>query len=289
MSDRDDQGAAPGYLMARRLILSVGGISVLAACTAQLQHTANVAQSANLRSRPVTDSATAAPRPRRGASVQTTSPPTGAPSTGAPRVGTGGRHASDGGPMYTVHDGDKAIALTIDDGPSAVYTPQVLRLLAKYKVTGTFSMIGIQVTAEPAIAREVVAAGHLVSNHTYRHMNLGWLAPSAALTEMDRATDAIHTATGVTPHMFRAPYGVWSATALRHCQQTGMTPLAWSVDPRDWSRPGVSAIVANITRNTRTGSIILEHDGGGDRSETVAALGIVIPYLLDHGYHFVTP
>jgi peptidoglycan/xylan/chitin deacetylase (PgdA/CDA1 family) len=68
-----------------------------------------------------------------------------------------------------------------------------------------------------------------------------------------------------------------------------MTPLDWSVDPRDWSLPGVASIVANIMRNTRSGSIILEHDGGGDRSQTVAALKIVIPRLLAGGYRFRTP
>jgi peptidoglycan/xylan/chitin deacetylase (PgdA/CDA1 family) len=68
-----------------------------------------------------------------------------------------------------------------------------------------------------------------------------------------------------------------------------MTPLDWSVDPRDWSRPGVAAIVSNIMHNTRTGSIILEHDGGGNRAQTVAALKIVLPRLLDAGYHFTTP
>ncbi len=289
MSDRDDPGVAPGYVVARRVILSVGGISVLAACTAQLGRTASVARASKLRSHPVTDSSASASRPGRVVPAHPASTPTGAPSHGAPGAGTSGRHAADGGPVYTVHDGDKAIALTIDDGPSAKYTPQVLRLLARYKVHATFSMIGMQVAAEPAIAREVVAAGHLISNHTYRHLNLGSLAAPAVQSEMDRATEAIHAATGVTPAMFRAPYGVWSATVLRRCQQTGMKPIDWSVDPRDWSRPGVNAIVANIMRTTKTGSIILEHDGGGDRSETVAALGVVIPRLLDHGYRFVTP
>lgn len=191
--------------------------------------------------------------------------------------------------MYYVNDGPKAIALTIDDGPDAVYTPQVLRLLARHGVTATFSMIGIQAAAHPGVVRDVAAAGHVISNHTWRHLDLAWLSPPAAMAEMDRGTDAIRKATGATPAMFRAPYGAWSATVLAHCQRSGMTPLDWSVDPRDWSRPGVSAIVTNILRNTRSGSIILEHDGGGDRSQTVAALGIVIPRLLDAGYHFVTP
>jgi peptidoglycan/xylan/chitin deacetylase (PgdA/CDA1 family) len=89
--------------------------------------------------------------------------------------------------------------------------------------------------------------------------------------------------------MFRAPYGAWSPTVLRYCEQLRVTPLDWSVDPRDWSRPGVAAIVDNIMDNTRTGSIILEHDGGGNRSETVAALKIVLPRLLDEGFRFRTP
>jgi peptidoglycan/xylan/chitin deacetylase (PgdA/CDA1 family) len=213
----------------------------------------------------------------------------GGQGSGGAGGGTKGERPANGEPLYHLDGGSKAIALTIDDGPNTVYTPQVLRLLAKYKVTATFSMIGIQAAAEPGVARDVALAGHVISNHTWRHLDLVWLPPSAVIDEMDRATGAIQRATGQTPAIFRAPYGAWSPMVLRHCQRTGMMPLAWSVDPRDWSRPGVSAIVGNILRNTRTGSIILEHDGGGDRSETVAALGIVIPSLLDAGYHFVTP
>ncbi len=85
--------------------------------------------------------------------------------------------------------------------------------------------------------------------------------------------------------MFRAPHGAWSPTVLQWCEQMRMIPLDWSVDPRDWSLPGVGTIM----ENTRTGSIILEHDGGGDRSETVVALGIVLPRLLDEGFRFRTP
>jgi peptidoglycan-N-acetylglucosamine deacetylase len=191
-------------------------------------------------------------------------------------------------PMRTI-DGSKAIALTIDDGPNPVYTPQVLALLARYQVTATFSMIGIEAQAYPAVAREVAAAGHLITNHTWTHLNLAWLPRALVAEQMSRATDAIHAATGRIPDLFRAPYGAWSPFVLSQCARTDMTPLGWSVDPRDWSRPGVASIVANIMRNTRTGSIVLEHDGGGDRSQTVAALKIVIPRLLAAGYHFRTP
>src|SRR5690348_14136077 len=200
-----------------------------------------------------------------------------------------GRHGHPDEPMFYIHDGRKRVALTIDDGPSPEYTPQVLRLLEKYRVTATFSMIGLQAAAYPGLVREVAAAGHKIANHTWSHLDLVYLPPAAVADQIRRATGAIHKATGRVPVLFRAPYGAWSPVVLRECAQARMTPLDWSVDPRDWSRPGVAAIVGNIMRNTRTGSIILEHDGGGDRAQTVAALKIVLPRLLDAGYRFTTP
>ena len=200
---------------------------------------------------------------------------------------TGG--AAPAEPVYYVDDGAKAIALTIDDGPSPIYTPQVLRILGKYKVTASFSMVGENVTYYPEIAREVADAGHTIINHTWNHADLALLTAAQTRGEIASATDAIHAAVGQTPKMFRAPYGAWSKATLEYCASEHLTPLDWSVDPRDWARPGVREIVGNIMANTRTGSIILEHDGGGNRSETVAALKIVIPRLLDQGYHFTTP
>jgi peptidoglycan-N-acetylglucosamine deacetylase len=214
---------------------------------------------------------------------------TGQPDQPPPTATRHGGQGADRMPLRTIDDGSKAIALTIDDGPNPVYTPQVLALLARYKVTATFSMIGIEAQAYPSVAREVAAAGHLITNHTWTHLNLTWLPPALVTEQIGRATDAIHAATGRVPDLFRAPYGAWSPFVLAQCAQTGLTPLGWSVDPRDWSRPGVASIVANIMRNTRSGSIILEHDGGGDRSQTVAALKIVIPRLLAAGYHFRAP
>jgi len=212
------------------------------------------------------------------------------PRVSDPRVTAHGRRgdATDA-PVFYIDDGRKVIALTIDDGPSPVYTPQVLRLLDKYQVIATFSMIGLEVDTYPAITREVAAAGHKIINHTWSHLNLANQTPVVIADQIARATGAIHHATGRLPTMFRAPYGAWSPAVLQRCAQAGMTPLAWSVDPRDWSRPGVPSIVGNIMRNTKTGSIILEHDGGGNRSQTVAALKIVLPRLLAEGYRFTTP
>jgi peptidoglycan-N-acetylglucosamine deacetylase len=192
-------------------------------------------------------------------------------------------------PLYYVDDGTRVIALTIDDGPSPVYTPQVLALLDKYGIQATFSMIGKNVGYYPSVAREVAAAGHTIINHTWDHANLTTLTAPRQRTEIARATGAIHAATGVQPRMFRAPYGAWSKETLAYCASQQLTPLDWSVDPRDWARPGVKEIVNAIMKTTQSGSIILEHDGGGDRSETVAALKIAIPRLIDQGYQFTIP
>jgi peptidoglycan/xylan/chitin deacetylase (PgdA/CDA1 family) len=202
--------------------------------------------------------------------------------------GPGHTPTASGQPMYYLDDGPMVIALTIDDGPSPIYTPQILSLLGRYGVVATFSMIGENVAAYPAIAREVAAAGHLIINHTWTHANLTELAPTAMADQISRASGAIEKATRATPAMFRAPFGAWSPAVLAQCRQMRLAPLDWSVDPRDWARPGVSAITTNIMRNTRSGSIILEHDGGGNRAQTVAALSYVLPRLLDAGYHFRT-
>ncbi len=295
----------------RRVLLTAGGLTLLGIYAADpLRHdTATPPSNAVAPPTPSPAARLTSDARQPAASTRQPAAPTGQPAapTGQPAASTGqpdpprterpqlaaSRHASGGrgpaAPMFSLDDGPKAIALTIDDGPSPIYTPQVLRLLARYRITATFSMIGIQAQTYPAVARDVAAAGHLIVNHTWTHPNLARLAPTLVTEQMSRAADAIHAATGRVPDLFRAPYGAWSPFVLAQCAKTGVTPLGWSVDPRDWSRPGVPAIVSNIMRNTHTGSIILEHDGGGDRSQTVAALKIVIPRLLAAGYHFRAP
>jgi peptidoglycan/xylan/chitin deacetylase (PgdA/CDA1 family) len=262
----------------RRALLAAGGLTLLAGCSTPAKSAAHeVSTGAGPRS--------AAPRLADTRQDSTPRPGPASPS-GGHRPEREGAITAAVRPVYYIDDGPQAIALTIDDGPSPIYTPQILRLLAKYHVTASFSMIGIQVDQYPAVARDVAAAGHVIINHTWQHRDLPTLPAAAALTQMDHATEAIHRVTGRIPAYFRAPYGAWSRTVLQHCEKTGMAPVDWSVDPRDWARPGVSSITDNILRNTRAGSIILEHDGGGDRSETVAALRLVIPRLLEAGYHF---
>jgi peptidoglycan-N-acetylglucosamine deacetylase len=227
-----------------------------------------------------------APQPARTGVTDASPHPTAPPKPKPHPTPTATDTIAPAHPVYYVDDGPKTIALTIDDGPSPIYTPQILQILAKYKVTASFSMVGKNVTYYPGVARDVADAGHVIVNHTWDHADLATLTESQTRAEIANASDAIHAAVGRVPTIFRAPYGAWSRTTLEYCASEKLMALDWSVDPRDWARPGVSKIVSNILKNTETGSIILEHDGGGDRSETVAALKIAIPRLLDDGYHF---
>ena len=181
-----------------------------------------------------------------------------------------------------------AIMLTIDDGPSPIWTPQYLRLLAKYDVHATFCMIGHQVPGNASLARAVVSEGHHIANHTFTHpIGMPKLAADRIRSEMEDTTDAIVSATGFRPRQFRSPGGEWSPAIMAEAAQQEMLPLGWDVDPRDWSRPGVAKIRAAMLA-ARPHDIILCHDGGGDRSQTFAALSAVIPALLSRGWTFVT-
>ena len=279
----------------RRVLLTAAGLTLLGIyATDPARHTEAAAGPPDAHPAPTGMADARTTRDRHARASGPRSSPAGQPHPAPAErpqlaVARHGRRRPDPMPLTSIDDGPKAIALTIDDGPSPVYTPQVLRLLARYRITATFSMIGIEAQAYLAVAREVAAAGHLIANHTWTHLDLQRLAPALVTEQMTRAADTIHAATGRVPDLFRAPYGAWSPFVLAECAKTGMTPLGWSVDPRDWSRPGVPSIVTNIMRNTHTGSIILEHDGGGNRAQTVAALKIVIPRLLAAGYHFRTP
>jgi peptidoglycan/xylan/chitin deacetylase (PgdA/CDA1 family) len=298
MRNGGDRRGAEGPPVTRRVLLAAGGAVLLTSAAAAVAADAR-AHSAGTQPRPTADGTAGPASARAGAPARPgkTHPATSPPARQHPELT---RHAARpprrgqprlpyGEPMYTVQDGPKVVALTIDDGPSPVYTPQILRILHPYRVTASFSMIGLNAATFPGIAREVAAAGHMIVNHTWNHENLGQMKAAAVRDEISRATDAIHAATGKHPSMFRAPYGVWSPAVFSCCARAGLTPLAWSVDPRDWSRPGVRAIVRDIESDTRTGSIILEHDGGGNRSQTVAALKIWLPRLLGEGYQFTTP
>jgi peptidoglycan/xylan/chitin deacetylase (PgdA/CDA1 family) len=136
--------------------------------------------------------------------------------------------------------------------------------------------------------RAEAKGGNVIGNHTYSHSDLVALGDPAIVEELTRTQQAVAAASGVTPHWFRPPYGAIDARVANIAASLGLHSVTWSVDPRDWTRPGVSAIVGRVVSAVQPGSIVELHDGGGDRSETVAAITILIPLLLARGYRFVT-
>jgi peptidoglycan/xylan/chitin deacetylase (PgdA/CDA1 family) len=181
-----------------------------------------------------------------------------------------------------------AVALTIDDGPDLAWTPQVLAVLAEHHVRATFSLVGIHVRDQPGLARQIVAAGHGVCNHSMTHPEPFASRPQATIdAEIKGGLQAIHVATGRVARVFRSPGGDWSPGVFATVARWGMTPIDWDVDPRDWARPGSGQITRKLLA-ARPGDILLCHDGGGDRSETVTSLRIVLPALLARGLRFVT-
>jgi peptidoglycan/xylan/chitin deacetylase (PgdA/CDA1 family) len=182
------------------------------------------------------------------------------------------------------------VALTFDDGPW-YDTPQFLDVLERYHVVGTFFEIGEQISTYGqggAIERRMLADGDMVGDHTWSHPNVSGGGAFAAGQISSTATAIKRATRGFQPCLFRAPYGAISSGLVSLARSMGFTTIQWDVDPTDWARPGTGAIYSRVVGGARPGSIILQHDGGGNRSETLAALPQEIQTLKARGYKFVT-
>jgi len=192
------------------------------------------------------------------------------------------------GPAY-VTNGSRArhvVALTFDDGPST-YTPAVLSVLERERVHATFFLIGQQVAGYAAFPRRALADGDMIGDHTWSHPDVAG-GGAFAQGQIVSTANAIQRATGFRPCLFRAPYGAVSSSLIGLARGLGFTTIQWDVDPQDWARPGSAAIYARIVGAARNGSIVLMHDGGGPRGQTLAALPGIIHTLKARGYGFVT-
>jgi peptidoglycan/xylan/chitin deacetylase (PgdA/CDA1 family) len=177
-----------------------------------------------------------------------------------------------------------AIALTIDDGPDPHYTPKVLRLLDRYRMQASFCVVGVHAEAYPKLIRDIARAGHVIVNHTYTHVEpFNRQTERRIVDEITRTQRTIERAARVTPHLFRAPGGEWSPFIFRAVATYDLLPLDWDVDPADWARPGTRRIERRMLR-ARPNDIVLCHDGGGNRAETVRALRRVLPTWKRRGY-----
>ena len=179
--------------------------------------------------------------------------------------------------------------LTFDDGPHPTWTPEVLDLLARYDVTATFFVLGLNVSRYPQIIERMVDAGHEAENHTFDHIWLSRAAREDIITQVTRTDDALHAVAGtrVDPiECLRPPYAATNERAVRTAAELGKSIVLWSIDPQDWRRPPAEQIASHVLANVRPGAIILMHDGGGERSQTVAALETVLDGLTGRGYAF---
>ncbi|MGW0413460.1 bifunctional polysaccharide deacetylase/glycosyltransferase family 2 protein [Streptomyces collinus] len=196
---------------------------------------------------------------------------------------------------HTARVRPRTIALTFDDGPDPTWTPRILDVLRRNHVHATFFVVGTQVVAHPELVRRIVADGHQIGIHTFTHPDLARLAPWQRSLELRETQLAVAGAAGVTTALLRPPYSSengalddadWSV--LKQADAAGYVTVLSTQDAEDWQRPGARRILANATPRGHSGQILLMHDAGGDRSQTVAALAALVPRLKAQGFRFAT-
>ncbi|AWW36397.1 oligosaccharide deacetylase [Streptomyces sp. AS58] len=210
-----------------------------------------------------------------------------------PLVGHGGPNASRTlvrrEPVLRMTGVGRTMVLTFDDGPDRRYTPDILSTLRAYDVRAMFFVCGEMVVDNKDLLAEMAEEGHVVGNHTWSHPLLTELSRGRIRSEMERTSDVIEETYGERPRWFRAPYGAWNRSAFQLGAELGMEPLAWTVDTLDWTEPGTRTIVDQVENGAGPGVVVLSHDAGGDRSQSVRALRDYLPQLLDDGYHITVP
>ena len=193
----------------------------------------------------------------------------------------------DTAPGSPYKPGEKVVALTFDDGPSPVYTPQILQVLTADHAPASFQIVGEEGAAYPAVLRQEVADGMTLTNHTWTHVDLATLPLSGWPGEVDNTDALLAGVTGHPTRCRRPPYGDTDAAVAGQLGQRGLAELYWDVDPSDYLRPGASVIVQRVLSALHPGAIVGMHDGGGDRSQTVAALPAIISGIRAVGYQIV--
>ena len=186
------------------------------------------------------------------------------------------------------------VALTFDDGPDPTWTPLIVHQLERLKVPGTFFVIGNQAQNMPGLIQQEVNDGDVVANHTFTHPDLSSLPIWLAKAQINAGNWVIKGITGRSPLLFRSPYGITDSTPASHstnvdlAKSMGLLEVHWNIDTRDWSLPGVSAIVKAAEANPSHEVVVLLHDGGGNRSQTVAALSAIVRHYRAMGFAFTT-
>ncbi len=181
----------------------------------------------------------------------------------------------------------REVALTFDDGPGE-FTPQIIRILHDTHTPATFFVIGEWARKYPQLFAAEARDGFEIGDHTETHGYLALMSPAAQEQEIDDAATWIRRAGAPSPRLFRPPYGSFDASTLAILRARRLLMVLWSADTSDYTRPGVSRIVYTAVSGAQPGAVILMHDGGGDRSETVASLPRIITRLRQRGFRLVT-
>ena len=194
--------------------------------------------------------------------------------------------------VWSVDTDEKVAAFTFDDGPNEIYTPQLLDILAQKELKATFFLLGKHVEKYPEIVKRIHSEGHEIGNHSFNHSLLLLYTKSYVKRQIESTSALIEKTVGLTPSYFRPPMGLFTPSMLDAVSESGMTAVVGEVYPRDPYRPGTDKIVERVLSRIKPGSIVILHDSGTfgkvDRSQTVAAVSILIDRLRDQGYRFLT-
>lgn len=176
------------------------------------------------------------------------------------------------------------MALTFDDGPDSLYTGYILDVLKEKNVKATFFVLGSNVKNNPDLLKRIREEGHEIANHGYSHS----YTPSKFVQELIRTDEVLYETLKERTAFYRPPGGVVSNSVLAGVKEQGHVLTLWSIDSKDWQNPGPARIVQNVVKNSFPGGIVLLHDGGEKREQTIQALGPIIDQLREQGYRFVT-
>ncbi|MFH0522313.1 polysaccharide deacetylase family protein [Streptomyces sp. M41] len=181
----------------------------------------------------------------------------------------------------------KVVYLTFDDGPHAQHTEKVLDILTQYRAKATFFQNGANAKRYPEITQRVHELGHSVQNHAWSHRDLTTLSAQELLDEIARTDDMLGSLTGYVPKCLRPPYGAQNGAVTSQAAKLGKRVSLWDIDPEDWKQGrSASKIKEHVLKEVSPNEVILLHDGGGDRSRTVAALPGILEALKARGFTF---
>lgn len=185
---------------------------------------------------------------------------------------------------------EKVVALTFDDGPSPTFTEEILDLLAKYGAKATFFVMGKQAEMYPAIIQREFNEGHEIGNHTYNHPEVNQIPFHELKADLIRAHQVIFNIIGADMKLFRPTSGFYDEKVVKvaNLLHYKVVIWTWGQDSRDWTKVSGERIALRIMETIKPGNILLFHDQGGDHSNTIKALEILLPVLKEKGYRFIT-